>query len=423
MLVASKPCARNARQRPATMAQALAVGEAGGVRHAIILHRIVYFRKQETTLCSVHLKVHRQVRHEPSDAPRPDLWTVHHDRSATMATARSRSTAAPPRRAIARSPHFRTVSSATSPDAQPASATTSRSSGNPCSTSRRTPCRPGAIPVRLTRAQLLAAPDNTLFRLGHSTMLIKLGGASTSPTRCFPSAPRRCSGPAGALPRAAEAASGTAANQGGDTVARPLRPPRSRGRPGAGRQDRDFLAPLGVGDRLVEWGVGAAKVRQLDWWQSTQMAGVKFVATPAQHFPGVPWPTATHAVGLLGDPARGFESCSSAATAATSPASGRSARRSGPSSGDGGNRRLTPCGPTCNAAGRNRPGVLDLKGKVLMPVHNGTFDLALHGWRDPFDRIPRWRRKKVSLSTPQMGEPLECARSCGGAGVVDDVDN
>lgn len=33
----------------------------------------------------------------------------------------------------------------------------------------------GAIPVRaLTRAQLLAAPDNTLFRLGHSTLLMKI---------------------------------------------------------------------------------------------------------------------------------------------------------------------------------------------------------------------------------------------------------
>ena len=33
----------------------------------------------------------------------------------------------------------------------------------------------GAIPVQaLTRAQLLAAPDNTLFRLGHSTLLLKI---------------------------------------------------------------------------------------------------------------------------------------------------------------------------------------------------------------------------------------------------------
>src|SRR5450756_365384 len=35
-----------------------------------------------------------------------------------------------------------------------------------------------AIPVRpLTAAQLAAAPDMSLFRLGHSTLLLKLGGA------------------------------------------------------------------------------------------------------------------------------------------------------------------------------------------------------------------------------------------------------
>lgn len=33
----------------------------------------------------------------------------------------------------------------------------------------------GTIPVQmLTRAQLMAAPDNTLFRLGHSTLLLKI---------------------------------------------------------------------------------------------------------------------------------------------------------------------------------------------------------------------------------------------------------
>ena len=30
-----------------------------------------------------------------------------------------------------------------------------------------------------------------------------------------------------------------------------------------------FLTPLGVGDRLIAWGVDRAKVRQLDWWQQT----------------------------------------------------------------------------------------------------------------------------------------------------------
>ena len=47
-----------------------------------------------------------------------------------------------------------------------------------------------------------------------------------------------------------------------------------------------FLAPLGVGDRLIAWGVPAAKVQQFDWWQRHTVGGVRFVATPAQHFSG-----------------------------------------------------------------------------------------------------------------------------------------
>ena len=44
-----------------------------------------------------------------------------------------------------------------------------------------------------------------------------------------------------------------------------------------------FLAPLGVGDLLIKWGVPANKVQQLDWWQETQRDGIRFVATPCQH--------------------------------------------------------------------------------------------------------------------------------------------
>ena len=29
----------------------------------------------------------------------------------------------------------------------------------------------------------------------------------------------------------------------------------------------------------------------------------------------------------------------------------------------------------------------DLRGRVLYLVHNSTFDLAFHTWRDPLDRV------------------------------------
>lgn len=42
-----------------------------------------------------------------------------------------------------------------------------------------------------------------------------------------------------------------------------------------------------------------------------------------------------------------------------------------------------------------------------MPVHNGTFDLALHAWDDPFERIVGLAHENnLAISTPQMGQIL-----------------
>ena len=49
-------------------------------------------------------------------------------------------------------------------------------------------------------------------------------------------------------------------------------------------QQEHFVTPLGVGDRLIAWGVPAAKVQQFDWWQGTTVGGLQLAATPAQHF-------------------------------------------------------------------------------------------------------------------------------------------
>ncbi|MDH1128670.1 MBL fold metallo-hydrolase [Stenotrophomonas maltophilia] len=51
---------------------------------------------------------------------------------------------------------------------------------------------------------------------------------------------------------------------------------------------------------------------------------------------------------------------------------------------------------------------LDLRGKWLLPIHNGTFDLALHAWQQPFERITALAAaKNVPVATPMMGEALD----------------
>jgi L-ascorbate metabolism protein UlaG (beta-lactamase superfamily) len=50
----------------------------------------------------------------------------------------------------------------------------------------------------------------------------------------------------------------------------------------------------------------------------------------------------------------------------------------------------------------------DLRGGWLLPIHNGTFDLAMHGWCEPFERISAIAQTRgVKLTTPAFGERLQ----------------
>ncbi|MEY4416358.1 MAG: hypothetical protein RIQ53_3651 [Pseudomonadota bacterium] len=47
----------------------------------------------------------------------------------------------------------------------------------------------------------------------------------------------------------------------------------------------------------------------------------------------------------------------------------------------------------------------DLRGRWLLPIHNGTLDLAFHTWDQPFERVLQAARPQgVSVTTPVMGE-------------------
>ncbi|MCJ8274030.1 MAG: MBL fold metallo-hydrolase, partial [Psychrosphaera sp.] len=48
----------------------------------------------------------------------------------------------------------------------------------------------------------------------------------------------------------------------------------------------NFIVPLGIGHDLQNWGVPQDNITELDWWQSTEVGGLSLTATPAQHFSG-----------------------------------------------------------------------------------------------------------------------------------------
>jgi L-ascorbate metabolism protein UlaG (beta-lactamase superfamily) len=275
--------------------------------------------------------------------------------------------------------------------------------------------RPTApLPVQpITRAQLDAAPDRSLFRLGHSTMLIKLRGAYwlTDPVfaeRASPfqwMGPRRFHQPPIALEQLPPIRGVILSHDHYDHL------DRETIQYLAGTTDV-FLTPLGVGDRLIEWGVDATKVHQLDWWQSIEVDGLRMTATPSQHFSGrTPFDgnsTLWASWVIADDELRVFFS------------------------GDTGyfegfktiGERLGPFDITLMETGAydaNWPYVhmlpeqtvqahIDLRGRWLMPIHNSTFDLAMHAWQEPFERVVTLASEHaIPLATPRMGERLDLA--------------
>lgn len=272
---------------------------------------------------------------------------------------------------------------------------------------------PAQAPVveALTREQLDAAPDRSLYRLGHSTLLFKLRGGYwlTDPVfgeRASPFkrvGPKRFHAPPIALEDLPPLRGVILSHDHYDHL------------------DRDtvlalaastevFLTPLGVGDRLIEWGIDAAKIHQLDWWQSAEIDGLSLTATPAQHFSGrslfdgnstlwASWVIADDALRVFfsGDTGYfdGFRAIG---------------------------EKLGPFDVTFVETGAydaQWPYVhmqpehtvqahIDLRGRWLVPIHNGTFDLAMHPWQEPFERVTGLALARgVAVATPRMGERLD----------------
>jgi len=276
----------------------------------------------------------------------------------------------------------------------------------------------GRIPLQaLTRTQLLAAPDNTMYRIGHSTVLMKLHDTFwiTDPMFSDRASPIQFAGPErfhappisiDKLPliKAVIISHDHYDHLDHDSIMRL-----------AGKTEY-FLTPLGVGDILIDWGVPAAKVRQLDWWQAIDIGDVRFVATPAQHFSG-----------------RGlFKKNQTQWASWVLLASDQRVFFSGDSGYFDGFRQVgEKYGPfdltllETGAYNTKWPNVhmhpeesiqahLDLKGKRLLPIHNGTFDLSMHSWRDPFERIIALGTiQSIPVITPLMGEPVSMHENKG----------
>ncbi len=55
---------------------------------------------------------------------------------------------------------------------------------------------------------------------------------------------------------------------------------------------------------------------------------------------------------------------------------------------------------------------LDVKGRLLMPIHWGKFDLSLHPWKESVERLSQKAdEESISLFTPQVGQMISLSDS------------
>jgi L-ascorbate metabolism protein UlaG (beta-lactamase superfamily) len=182
------------------------------------------------------------------------------------------------------------------------------------------------------------------------------------------------------------------------------------------RSEVPFVTSLGVGAHLEAWGVSAERIVELDWWESHRLPNseLSVTAAPSQHFSG------------RGLKDRNANLWSSLVL--------RSPRHTVFFSGDTGlttqyeliRERLGPFDLVMLEVGAFHPAWGDihlgpenalkalglLGGGPFLPVHWGTFSLAMHAWDQPAEALLELAPKAgVQLVMPRLGEAVEPAHA------------
>jgi len=152
-----------------------------------------------------------------------------------------------------------------------------------------------------------------------------------------------------------------------------------------------FIVPLGVGARLEAWAVKTEQIKEVDWWQKTKVGDIEISATPARHFSGrsivMTDRDATLWAGfaMIGPTHRVYYS----GDTGMFPGFKEIGERLGPF-----DAALIEVGAYDSLWADVHLGpeqavqaFQDVKGGLLLPVHWGTFNLAIHNWTEPVERL------------------------------------
>ncbi|WP_397355711.1 MBL fold metallo-hydrolase [Paenibacillus sp. N3.4] len=170
-----------------------------------------------------------------------------------------------------------------------------------------------------------------------------------------------------------------------------------------------FLVPLGVGSHLVRWGVSPDRIEEHDWWDEFVFEGLTMACTPANHFSGRSLTDRGATLWCSWVIKGNYSSIFFSGDSGYASHFKKIGDQYGPF-----DLTLMECGQydirwadihmipeeTVQAH-------LDVKGKLLIPIHWGAFTLAMHDWRDPVERaIKAAEAKQVQIATPKIGQTV-----------------
>lgn len=180
-----------------------------------------------------------------------------------------------------------------------------------------------------------------------------------------------------------------------------------------GNKTNLFLVPLGIGELLEDWGIAPSKIVELDWWEQYQLGSLLFIATPAIHY-------ASRGI---------FDGNKRLWCSWTVLGIKRKIFISGDSGYFDGFKKIgEKIGPfdinflkigsydetwkqihmTPEEAVRQHQ---DLRGRILVPLHWTTFDLGLHPWYEPIERLlTASKEKEVQFIAPKIGHRVDTSR-------------
>ncbi len=172
-----------------------------------------------------------------------------------------------------------------------------------------------------------------------------------------------------------------------------------------------IFCSIGVGPIIEKWGVNKNRITQLDWGHTaTSVPGLSITATPARHFSGrgiVNRNQTLWSSWVIKGPEHNIFF---GADSGWFPGFKDIGDEYGPFD-------LTML--EIGTYGEGWPDIhmgpdhatnahLALRGKVMMPIHWGTFNLALHSWREPVEHFLGFADKKqITPFLPEPGVPTE----------------